>query len=376
MQANRLWYNPRAALLSAGIVAALVAVMATAPFSGLYLFGATALLLPFVLQIVLTTSGPLVAATCAGMVGYGLYLVFGPAGALFGLYFLLGLVLLQAICLWVRLPYPRVMIVMTLGYAVLVTLLYLLARRQLGDDPFVALTQQAMAALDTMPGRDIFLNTFYRYDLLSVPAELADNLLVEGVQGWTFSPLVLSEFYKQAGARVELWLRALLPTLLSTQSVQWGVAGLFVSMHFGAKQAQRVAYLAVDDAKAQEILPSLGLPVFSNWFIPGELGYILYGFVGVWLLIRVSGNPAMLLAGQMLYNVAAALFTIQGLSFMNFAQKKRDTNPKVRGLTLILMITVLPLAALMMGVWEQISNARKLRPGSGKSHDMNRRNDI
>lgn len=373
MRTYRLWLSPRSALLSLLVIAAVVATMASAPFAGMYLFTATAMLFPFMLQIILTTAGLLPAHGGLSMIGYGLYHVFGISGALFGVSYLLPLTLLMTGCLQARLHYRRTMMVLTLGYAVLVTLLYLLARKQLGGDPFTELTRQAIASLDAMADRDSFLNTFYRFGMLALPAELAADPLVEAAQGWTFSPAVLQEFYKQATTRIDLWLRAMLPTLISSYSIQWGVAGLFVAMHFGRRQAQRIAYFSQDDTKAEDVLPDIGMPAFSQWHIPKELAVLLYGFLGLWLVIRLLQAESLMLPAQMMYHTAAALFSIQGLSFVNHWQKKRDTSPRLRGLTLVLLLVVLSQAALMLGVFDQFADPRKLRAEQSDPEERNGR---
>ena len=79
------------------------------------------------------------------------------------------------------------------------------------------------------------------------------------------------------------------------------------------------------------------------------------------LLARYARQPAIAIGGQMLYNVAAACFTLQGLAFVNYLQKAKGTRPGLRGITLAVLALILSQAAMILGVFEQFSDARKLR---------------
>ena len=79
------------------------------------------------------------------------------------------------------------------------------------------------------------------------------------------------------------------------------------------------------------------------------------------LLARFSSQPALSIGGQMLYNVAAACFTLQGLAFVNHLQKLKGTRPGLRGITLAILALILPQAAMILGIFEQITDARKIR---------------
>lgn len=366
MRAYRLMVSPRATVWSLAVSAALVLAFGMTPFAGFYLFFLVVMVFPFIVQITLTTAGLLPAVGTALIVCGALWRATSLGPALFALSYLLPLVLLMAGCLYVKLPYQKTMLVLVLGYASLVLVLFMAARQQLGDDPFLRLSTMAVDAVRDMPDRDMILNTFYRYGLLSLPAELAADPLVEAAQGYTFAPQVLAEFYKQISTRVDLWLRSLLPTLLTSHSINWGVLGLFISLFYGNRQAHREAYRATDDRKAADLMPHLGQPHFSQWYIPKQLGRLLFVFIGLWLVIRLSGGDAALsLGGQMMYNVSTALFGIQGLGFVNFMQKKRDTRPRTRGAILVLLYLLLPFGLLLLGIYDQVTNPRKLpREGS------------
>lgn len=361
MRNYRLLVSPRAAGWSLATAAALVVLFGFTPFSGAYLFFIVMMLFPFIGQIALTTAGLLPAIGTALIAFAGVWQAVGLIPALYALCYLLPLILLMAACLYMKLPYRQAMVVLILGFALIAVALFLMAQRAFDGDVFGGITKAAVDALAAMPDRDLFLNTFYRYGFLSLPAELAENPLVEAAQGYTFAPLVLEEFYKQAATRIDLWLRALLPMLISSYSINFGVLGFFISMFYGTRGAHREAYFATDDTKAEDLLPQLWQPAFSMWFIPRQMGFALFGAIVLWLLTRVgTSSMALSLSGQMLYNVAAALFSIQGLSFVNFVQKKRDTRPRTRGVIMVLLYLFLPMGMMMLGIYDQISNPRQL----------------
>lgn len=369
MRTYRLLVSPRAAAWCLGAVTALVIMVGATPFSGAYLFFLVVMAFPFAAQIALTTAGLLPAVGVALVAAAGVWQSLGMVAAIYTLCYLLPLILLMAGCLYAKLPYQQTMAVLVLGFALVVLVLYWFGRQALNGDAFGGLTDIALNGLKQLPDRDLFLNTFYRYGLLSLPRELAENPLVEAAQGYTFAPQVLEEFYKQAAARIDLWLRALLPTLVSSHSITWGVLGFFISMHYGTRRAHREAYFATDNTQAEDLLPSLGQPAFSMWMLPKQAGYVLLGFLAIWMLTRLSArDPALSLGGQMMYNVAAALFSIQGLSFVNFVQKKRDTRPRVRGLTMALFYLVVPMGMMLLGIYDQIANPRQLPRGGADDH--------
>ena len=361
MHAGTLIYSRRTALISLALTALLVAALGANPFGALYLLPAVLFLFPFVLIIVLRMAGPLPALIALGMMAGGTGLWVSPGAAIVSFVYLLVPLAAYYGCMHLRVPGQRAMEIVIAAYIATVVILFIIVNRRLGGDPYGALSQQLIDGLNGIAERDSLLNAFYQYGMLALPQELAQNPLVEAAQGgWTFSPQVLHEFYKQISLRVGLWLRALVPSLISSHSLFVGIGGLFMGEHFGRRQSRRADEAALLDIPAEE-RPGLALPPFSQWVLPKAYVTPLFVMGGLSLVARLLRQPVLAIGGQMLYNVAAACFTLQGLAFVNHLQKAKGTRPGLRGFTLLALGLVLPQAAMILGIFEQLSDARKLR---------------
>ena len=222
----------------------------------------------------------------------------------------------------------------------------------------------------------MFLNAFYQYGFLSLPAELAENPLVGAARGgWTFSPAALDEFYRQAQARIDLWLRSLLPTLISSYSVSYGVLGVYLSLRLGGRHARALVARGQTAQSAEDVCPQLGLPPFAAWHLPTTPGRALMVLAGLSFLLRLSGSVTLSLAGQMMYNVASSFLVIQGLSVLEYLQRKRGVRLGFSRVLMALLFLLLPTAMLILGVFDQISDPRKLRtpqhPSGGANEEEN-----
>lgn len=362
MHAGTLIYSRRAALISLALTALLTAALGANPFGALYLLPAILFVCPFALLVVLRMAGPLPALGAVAMITAGAWLWIAPGAAAVAFPYLLIPLAVYYGCLHYGLSARHAMEAVAGAFVLTVVALFLLVNRQLGGDPYGALARQLIDGLGKMPERDTLLNVFYQYGMLALPQELADNPLVEAAQGgWTFSPLVLDEFYKQISLRVGLWLRALVPMLISSQSIYLGIGGLFMGEHYGRKTDRRAASADLPGTLPAADRPGLALPPFSQWVLPQAYVKPLFIMGALSLLARFSSQPALSIGGQMLYNVAAACFTLQGLAFVNHLQKLKGTRPGLRGITLAILALILPQAAMILGIFEQITDARKIR---------------
>lgn len=362
MRSQRLYTSPRSVLLCLVPFGIFSYLLSTMPFSGLYAATAALFLYPFLLMVVLSVAGPLPAAMAGLMAALSLQLSLGAGAAVAGLVYLMLPLALYYVCLLRRIPWQHSMQALGGIFVVVVLALFMVGRSSLGDDPFATLAQSAVSSVSAMPERDYFLNTLYRFGLLNLPEEIAASPLVAAAGGgFTYSPEALQEFYKQIAARVDLWLRALLPTLACSYSIWYAVVGPFVSQHYGHKHAQRLAFQGGEQARASDYFQGLHqLPQFSNWHIPKRQAYLLWAFGALGLVTRLSGST-LAIAGQMLYLAFASFFGIQGLSLVNHMQKRQNVRPLWRGLSLVLLMAILSQAAMLIGLYDQLADPRKLR---------------
>ena len=277
--------------------------------------------------MILTVAGPLPALIAAIAAAFTCRFSMGQEAALAALAYLLLPLALYYFCLVRKLPWQRSMQVLGGFYVALVLAIFLIGRRALGPDPFAALAQGAAEGLNSMVERDYFLDTLYRFGLLGLPEEIAASPLVPAeAGGYTFSPEALEEFYKQITARMDLWLRSLLPTLACSYSVWFAVVGPYISHHYGLRHARRLAFRGGEDVRAADYFEGLGLPDFSRWHIPKQIGYPLLAAGALSLFSRLLGS-GMMLTGQMFQLAFSAFFGIQGLALINHLRSGRTSAP-------------------------------------------------
>ena len=80
-----------------------------------------------------------------------------------------------------------------------------------------------------------------------------------------------------------------------------------------------------------------------------------------YLMTILSANPVFRIAGQMMYNVFFAFYAIQGMSYLNYIMKRRGTRPVFRFILLLLLFMILSPVAMILGVYDQVMDPRKLR---------------
>jgi hypothetical protein len=160
---------------------------------------------------------------------------------------------------------------------------------------------------------------------------------------------------------VDLWLRSLLPILISSYSVSYGVLGVYLSLRLGGRHARAMVVRQELSQSIEEVCPQLGLPPFALWHLPAQPGKILLGLGALSFLLRLSGSITLSLAGQMMYNVCSGFLMIQGLSVLEYMQRRRGLRRGFGRILMALLFVLLPTAMLILGVFDQLSDPRKLR---------------
>lgn len=361
MRQYRLWLSPRSALTAVLLCLAFVWALGSMPLSAFYLFSAILFVFPFILLLTAGAAGVLPSLMCLTVMAGGAWQTLGTQAALATAAYLTPLLACMLVCLQMKLAWQKTVLALLSVYILSVMLIYLVLQRSADSDLFSLIAQRVVNGINGMPERDSLLHTFYQFGLLGLPQEVAEQPLVEAALGWTYSQKALQEFYKQIAARVDLWLRALLPALISSYSLFICIPGFFAAQFYAVRHAQRLSFRLGPQAGAQDLCPSLGMPDFSHLFLPKSAGQALLILALGYLMARLSGNATLALAGQMMYNVFAALYVIQGLSYINFMQKKRGTKPGFRAFTLFALFALLQPALVFAGLIDQFMDPRKLR---------------
>ncbi len=121
-----------------------------------------------------------------------------------------------------------------------------------------------------------------------------------------------------------------------------------------------------DCESALKDFPTLQMPPFSKWHLPRKAG-LMAALPGLgYILAYTASTPQMLLVGNMLASVFSALYTIQGLAALDYIMGRADRSLGLRCAMLAIANALLSRVLLFIGIIDQLSNFRKLRPPLGE----------
>ncbi len=371
MRERSLYISPRAALVSAGLIALSVVFLLSMPLSAVNLGILMLFIYPYALLLIAAVAGFVPAYGAVAILSFGLWVATKslPAAALSAVYLVVPVAVLMA-GVMLKLSFWRTVGIMLGAYVAVVLVLYVVLQSLAGGNMAAWGAQAAVDGLSGMPQRDYLLYLFVRSNLLRLDPNGMEAVFIENGTDWQFTQEALTELYNQVRTRVDLWLRSIVPSLISAMSINLAAGGTAVALFYGRRHAQRIDF---KDAETQpELFQHIQPPVFSNWFIPKQYGNVLWVLAGFYLLSRLGRNPTLFLAGGMMYNVFQAVYVLQGLSLVNNFQKARGTQPRMRGLTIVLMFLAVQPILMVLGLFDQLRDPRKLRKPKGEGEDPNR----
>ena len=329
------------------VVSALLALgLRTSALPQVSFLGIGIIIFPLIMLFASALGGALPALAGLGILGSVAFELFGVDG-LWLLPYLGPFTLAFIICLEKEIPFFKASGILILTYVFSVLFVFLMLQHAANGDLYGAAASAALKGLEDMPFRDPFLLALWRSGFLQHGQDVSE-LVVKSApgNGWVFRVEVLEQFYKQIDARIRFLLSALLPGLITSNAIGLSLLG---------------SGLALKAAARYQTAPTLGMPPFSTWYLPRILGKRMLVLALGYLLTFLHNSPVVQLAGQLMYNVFATLYAIQGLAFVNFTLKKRGTKRSLRYLVMGLMYFLLSPAAMILGVFDQFSDPRKLR---------------
>ena len=369
MRERSFFISPRAALIASALVAASAVFLASMPLASVNLGTMILFIYPFILLLIAGLAGFAPAFGAVAILALGMYISSRSlaASALSALYLLPPLAAWMA-CVLLKKPFWHTVGIMLVAYIAVVLAIYIMLQAQSGGNMAAWGAEAAINGLQTLPERDVLLYLFSRSGFLQLNTDTVGQVFIENGQAWFFTQEALTELYNQVRTRVDLWLRGVVPTLISSMSINLNVAGTAVALYYARRHAQRVSFKNNDDQLThlfEHMLP----PAFSQWYVPKKYGSLLWILGGFYLLSRLSRNPTLFLAGGMMYNVFAAVYVLQGLSLVNSFQKARGAQPRTRGLTIVLLFMIASPFAMMLGIFDQLRDPRKLRKQTNTDAD-------
>lgn len=359
-----LWRSPRAAAISALIVAGPLLLCAFSPALGAY---AVAICL-FLLPVAACTAGlvggalPMMAGAAAGL--YSLYRLFGTVGLTLGAVYLLPILAAFVIVILLRVPFWKGCGVMIGVHLLSLAGVYALLNNLAEGDLYAAAGEWAVSALKDSAVGDSLLYQLYSMGFISLREELAEKALLPSLlgYGYTLSPAARTDMLLSVNALVREGLTALVPNVLVSQSILGGVGCLLLPLRFGFLAEERRAFRSSggpDTPDGALSFPDLGMPPLSVWYLPRSVGWQVGAALIAGYLLRRSVNPTLSLAGVILYAAASSLFMIQGAALLNFTQKAKGSP---RALRVIVPVLLMLLSVLkFIGILDQFVNIRGLR---------------
>ncbi len=339
--------------------AALIMLTGFAPALNLTLL--TLLAAPACLMIVGLTAGFIPMAVClAALLGFFGLCGSGMLAGCAALY-LLPVTAVYIVCLRRGVPFWRSCGMLAGVLALSQLAIYLLLQAHTDNQLYMTAGVMAAKAVNAMPYRDDFLYSMVSYGLLRVPAVLRDNAVVSVPGGYALSAELLEELLLQVSGYVQDTLRGLVPGLLVTGSALHALAGLGLAIHFGLRSAEKRAYKYDEETLP---VPDLDMPPLRTWHLARPWGLRIGVLAVGYFLARVPDNQVLSLLGTLMFQVFSLCFGVQGLAALNDSQHKRGTGRAWRAAVVVMALALrfMQIALIAVGVIDQITNARGLRP--------------
>lgn len=363
--------TPRAAITSVALCAGLFALaLLGAAFPALNVVITAHSVMPFLLMLTGAVAGFAPMSVCTLIALAALGYAGGGQMLLYGVLYLLPMFAAYWYGMTRRVHFWVVCAAVCGALFLSQVVIYGLLLRMSGGDLYTFAANAAVQAVQGMPARDSLLYLLHQAGLLSLPQSMAETALVPlpGGEAYALAPEALDELLKQVRSLVSTLLRGVMPSLLVSGSATTGVAGVALSIHFGRKAAQRRAFKRNEEPQD---IPTLSMPPFSAWYIPRPWGKRIGVLAAGYLLMSFSSGDALYMAGALLWQVFGVCFGLQGLATINFSQKKRASRKGWRVAVIVLACLLRPvqIAMIFVGVAEQFSNLRGLRPAKAPRGD-------
>lgn len=347
MTGIRAMTNPTRALILLAVLAGLVAALSAMPLAPLYFISFGLILFPLAAMALAAVGGWLTLAAAGALIAWGAMRLFGTSGLMVLAYSLpAGIALLTGIEL--KLPFFKTVMAVLAAYVLGVLALYLLLQQATGGSIFPYAAQATISGLEQLPQRDALLYNLWKGGILSHGQPSGTQVFIENGRGWTFTPDVLEEFYKQIAFRIEGLLQSVFQGLLTSFGIFMAAIGSYIAISLGKT--------ALPDP-----CPDLGMPPFSSWYIPRAIGQKLWMLAAGYLLMLLGTLPVLQLAGGLMFNVFYAVYALQGLALIDHRLSQGRLNPWLKRLLLALLFVILQPVLVFMGIIDQARDSRGLR---------------
>lgn len=346
-----------ACVLCAGLPA-LLALGSMFPVLGVGLIALT--VMPALLMIVGLTAGLIPLGLCLIITLAALAFAGGAPVAGFGALYLAPMTAVYVFCLHRNIPFFRSCGLVAGALFLSQACIWLLLQRITGNAVYERAGILAAYAVSDLPYRDQLLLNLVSMGLLQVPSSMRETAIITAGSTYQLSGDVVVELMLQVRSWAEQLVRAFVPSSLITGSGLSALLGLGLGVRWGRRAAQTRAYRREE---ALQDIPDLDMPPLREWHLPRPWGLrVALLAVGYPLMQRSSGG--MQLLGTMLWQAFFLCFAVQGLAAMNYAQHRRGTGRswRIAVPVLALLFRFMQIALLVVGLIDQVTNTRGLRP--------------
>lgn len=346
MTGIRIITNQTRTLILLTLLAALMFAFSSPPLSALYFVALGLILFPLAGLMLSAVGGWLPLLSGCALIAWGATRLFGQPGLLALVYVMPAGTALM-VCLERRLPFFKTVLAVLGAYILGVLAFYLLLQHATGGIiPYA--TKAAVSGLEQLPQRDAFLYSLWKSGFLSHGQPSGTQVFIEQGRGWTFTPDVLQEFFKQIAFRVEGFLQSVFQGLITSYGIYLAALGSYLAIRLG-KSAR------------PHSCPDLEMPPFSLWYIPRAIGKKLWVLAAGYLLMLLGTDPVLQLAGGLMFNVFYALYVLQGLALLDHRLSRGRLGPWLKLLALGLLFVLLQPVLVFMGIIDQSRDTRELR---------------
>ncbi|MBQ9196390.1 MAG: DUF2232 domain-containing protein [Clostridia bacterium] len=316
---------------------------------------------PAALMIIGTVAGSIPMGVCAAVTLGGCLLAGPGALALCAAVYLLPALAVFAWCMDKNTPFWR-SCGMTAG-ALLASqlIIFLWLQSRTAGQLAVAVGSLAARYINGLPYRDQLLYTLAASSFLQVPSAMQEGALLPVPGGYTLSDELINELLLQVRGYTGVLIESLVPNLFISGSGLNALLGLSLGIRYGRRTAANRAFRLDEDVQP---IPDLAMPALRDWHLPRPWG-LRVGVLGVgYFLARYAQNSALSMLGLLMFQVFMLCYGVQGLAAMNASQHRRGTSRGWRCAVVVmaLLLRFMQIALIAVGVIDQITNARGLRP--------------
>ncbi|MBQ7454796.1 MAG: DUF2232 domain-containing protein [Clostridia bacterium] len=357
----KTYTTARAALVACLLCAALLFMMSGGLFGAFSTAAFALTTMPLYLLFTATLAGILPMSFCAALTVAALGLNGGVTLLFYGAVFLAPLTAGYAVCLTKKVAFWRTVALMAALQTAALLVIFLDLQRRTGGELYAAAGAWAAEAIGQLDARDSLLYTLASYGLLEVPKSMRDTALVAVGEYYVLSDEVVTELLLQVRSYVGQLTMSLVPSLLIASSATNALLGVSAGIRFGRRAAQRRAV-----KRNEEILeiPDLSMPPLREWHLPRPWGLRIGVLAVGYVLMHYAANDTLYMLGALMWQVFMMCFGVQGLAAFNASQHRRGTSRFWRWATVAaaLLLHFMQVALAIVGVADQMTNARGLRP--------------